>query len=374
MAGDQDPLGEVLGSRADALSALAPVVREKVLTGLESLTANRPALEEVSFGMADPVGLSAELATSDHLGMELTMSAPGGARFLGAVFVALPDVGAMLAIETGAERMADEDFARAQLEMISAATREFFDLMTMTLFVDDLQGLEVVPAPARTGDPEAIVGLVAEAAEGAPVARMDVALTLASGAPARMVLLVPQPFLDAFGDLAGAMASPGGADMDDDALFTDPLDEIVEPTPLRGTMPPPSLLEGDEPAEKVSPLRPAGTFGAGARDDVDVHPVRFPPLTDVSPGLAERRSLDLIMDVSMRVTVELGRSTLTVEDVLSLGPGSVVELNKLAGEPVDVLVNEQLIARGEVVVVDENFGVRVTEIVSPRRRAQAMGA
>ena len=68
-----------------------------------------------------------------------------------------------------------------------------------------------------------------------------------------------------------------------------------------------------------------------------------------------------------------GGTRMTVEEVLSLGPGSVVELNKLAGEPVDVLVNEQLIARGEVVVVDENFGVRVTEIVSPRRRAHAIG-
>src|SRR5262249_42312548 len=102
------------------------------------------------------------------------------------------------------------------------------------------------------------------------------------------------------------------------------------------------------------------------------HPVRFPALPDATPS-GSSRSLDLIMDVSMRVTVELGRSTMTVEDVLALGPGSVVELNKLAGEPVDILVNDQLIARGEVVVVDENFGVRVTEIVSPRRRARAMG-
>ena len=62
-----------------------------------------------------------------------------------------------------------------------------------------------------------------------------------------------------------------------------------------------------------------------------------------------------------------------VEEILQLGPGSVVELNKLAGEPVDILVNERLIARGEVVVVDENFGVRVTEIISPRHRAHAMG-
>ena len=129
----------------------------------------------------------------------------------------------------------------------------------------------------------------------------------------------------------------------------------------------------DDPGN-ISPLRPAGTFGASVGDDVDVFPVRFPPLPGVSPASVQGpRSLDLIMDVAMRVTVELGRSTMTVEDVLALGPGSVIELNKLAGEPVDILVNDQLIARGEVVVVDENFGVRVTEIVSPRRRATAMG-
>ena len=61
-----------------------------------------------------------------------------------------------------------------------------------------------------------------------------------------------------------------------------------------------------------------------------------------------------------------------MEEVLALGPGSVIELNKLAGEPVDVLVNDRLIARGEVVVVDENFGVRVTEVISPRSRAVAV--
>jgi flagellar motor switch protein FliN/FliY len=133
-----------------------------------------------------------------------------------------------------------------------------------------------------------------------------------------------------------------------------------------------SDLDGD--LRNVSPFRPTGTFGAAAREDVEVHPVRFPPLTEPVHLSSERRALDLIMDVTMRVTVELGRASLTGEDVLGLGPGSVVELNKLAGEPVDVMVNDQLIARGEVVVVDENFGVRVTEIVSPRSRAQAMGA
>ena len=79
-------------------------------------------------------------------------------------------------------------------------------------------------------------------------------------------------------------------------------------------------------------------------------------------------NINLLLDVPMDVTVELGRSSRTVQEVLSLGEGSIIELDKLAGEPVDLLVNGKPIAKGEVVVIDENFGVRVTEIVSQRQR------
>ena len=79
-------------------------------------------------------------------------------------------------------------------------------------------------------------------------------------------------------------------------------------------------------------------------------------------------NLELLMDVPLQVTVELGRTMKLVKEVLALGPGSVVELDKLAGEPVDILVNEKPIAKGEVVVIDENFGIRVTEILSPKDR------
>ena len=74
-------------------------------------------------------------------------------------------------------------------------------------------------------------------------------------------------------------------------------------------------------------------------------------------------NIGLLMDVTINVTVELGRARLTVREILSLGEGSIIELQKLAGEPVDLLVNGKLIARGEVVVIDECFGVRITEIV-----------
>ncbi|MFO7849211.1 MAG: flagellar motor switch protein FliN, partial [Spirochaetia bacterium] len=77
-------------------------------------------------------------------------------------------------------------------------------------------------------------------------------------------------------------------------------------------------------------------------------------------------------DVYMEMTVELGRTKWLIKDILGMGEGTIVELDKLAGEPVDILVNHKLIAKGEVVVIDENFGVRVTEIVSPMDRVEGM--
>jgi flagellar motor switch protein FliN/FliY len=83
-------------------------------------------------------------------------------------------------------------------------------------------------------------------------------------------------------------------------------------------------------------------------------------------------NIDLLMDVNLRVSVQLGRATMSIREILELGPGFVIELDKLAGEPVDILVNDKPIARGEVVVVDENFGVRVVDIISPSKRVTAL--
>lgn len=85
-------------------------------------------------------------------------------------------------------------------------------------------------------------------------------------------------------------------------------------------------------------------------------------------------NIGLLLDVPLKLTVELGRTTKLVKEILALAPGSVVELDKLAGEAVDILVNEKLIAKGEVVVIDENFGVRITEIINPEERLNAVQA
>jgi len=86
----------------------------------------------------------------------------------------------------------------------------------------------------------------------------------------------------------------------------------------------------------------------------------------------QTKNLDLILDIPLTLTVELGRSKMIINDLLQLGQGSVIELTKLAGEPLEVLVNQKLVARGEVVVVNEKFGVRLTDIVSPVERVQSL--
>ena len=83
-------------------------------------------------------------------------------------------------------------------------------------------------------------------------------------------------------------------------------------------------------------------------------------------------NLDLILDIPLSVTVELGRSKMLINDLLQLGQGSVVELTKLVGDPLEVLVNDKLVARGEVVVVNEKFGVRLTDIVTPMERVKSL--
>ncbi len=85
------------------------------------------------------------------------------------------------------------------------------------------------------------------------------------------------------------------------------------------------------------------------------------------------RELDFILDIPLELSVELGKSKMLVNDLLQLGQGSIVELNKLAGEPVEIYINRKLIARGEVVVVNEKFGVRLTDIISPMDRVRSLG-
>ena len=120
-----------------------------------------------------------------------------------------------------------------------------------------------------------------------------------------------------------------------------------------------------EPADESSSGGGAGDGGGASNGGSD-------QAGGVSAGSERDRNLDLILDIPLKVTVELGRTKMVVSDLLNLGQGSVIELSKLAGEPMEVLVNDKLVARGEAVVVNEKFGVRLTDIISPSERVEQL--
>jgi len=94
----------------------------------------------------------------------------------------------------------------------------------------------------------------------------------------------------------------------------------------------------------------------------------------ISPEkMAKPVNMELLLDIPLEITAELGRTRMIINDLLQLGQGSVIELNKLAGEPLEILVNHKLVARGEVVVVNEKFGIRLTDIISPLERIKQLG-
>lgn len=131
-----------------------------------------------------------------------------------------------------------------------------------------------------------------------------------------------------------------------------------------------SALAGAAQPGMVAPMGVGPKMSGGTpAKTVNVQQVQFPAL---APTLteAQTKNIEILVDVPMQVAVELGRTTMMIRDVLELGTGSIIELDKLAGEPVDLLVNQKLIARGEVVVIDESFGVRVTDIISPIERVK----
>jgi len=128
-------------------------------------------------------------------------------------------------------------------------------------------------------------------------------------------------------------------------------DELTTPAP-----------EEDVPAE-IEAEAPLPVPGAG---EVAYEPLAGGAVADVDPS-----DLDMVLDVPVELTVEIGRTTMTIRETLEIGPGAIITLNKMTGEPVDLLVNGRRIARGEVVAIDEEFGLRVTQIVTPDQRSEA---
>ncbi len=97
--------------------------------------------------------------------------------------------------------------------------------------------------------------------------------------------------------------------------------------------------------------------------NMNIQPASFQSFSNDFGAMASQENIGLIMDVPLEVTVELGRTRKSISDILEFAPGTIIELDKIAGEPIDVLVNGKFVAKGEVVVIEESFGIRVTEII-----------
>lgn len=131
-------------------------------------------------------------------------------------------------------------------------------------------------------------------------------------------------------------------------------------------------IREDASSEQAFQIEPKETTqhvgGMSGRGASTIQPAAFESFDQPQLTSAQTGNLDMLLDIPLNVKVELGRTTKSIRDILEFTQGSIIELDKLAGEPVDILVNEKLIAKGEVVVIDENFGVRVTDIVSQAER------
>lgn len=146
-----------------------------------------------------------------------------------------------------------------------------------------------------------------------------------------------------------------------------------EPTPQPEPAPQPMQMPQDNMAANPNmmygqpmmgqPMMGQPMMGMQPAPDVNVAPAQFVPFTNTASPIVQQENIDLIMDVPLEVTVELGRTNKSIKEILDFSPGTIIELNKLAGEPIDVLVNGKYVAKGEVVVIEECFGIRVTEII-----------
>jgi len=182
-------------------------------------------------------------------------------------------------------------------------------------------------------------------------------------------------------DLCNRFAADNGSDVQEipvsGGMGTEQKQEAVQGTPVppppQNQMPQPDAvpygMPGGYPPMMGYPNMPYPGMPYGQpmpqmpMQEVNVQPAQFQAFSNNLAAVTQKENIDLIMDVPLEVTVELGRTSKSIQDILEFAPGTIIELDKIAGEPIDVLVNGKFVAKGEVVVIEESFGIRVTEII-----------
>lgn len=357
MSDPSEVLGQLLSpAQAATLDAAGRQVWTTAAAALQSLQGAAPSLTGLDGRLVMPDEITGEFARP-HLTVPLELSTNQDQA--ATAYLVIETAPAAAYLESQADNPDDEE--QQTIVIASTVLGQVLQSLNNTVFGRSEAGLVVAIDDTTANSMPAILQTLDD-----PCLLLHGTLSGAHELPLAFVL--PGTFLDI---MAGAMES---------AIASEPATAAApqDSPPATGAF---SLgltqeeLEAAELLDMEIPSESAPSFAAPEpppmappqpREPTPIGPVasraRFAPVGE-APTPTARSGIDLLAGLQMNVTVELGRTELTVSEVLGLGPGSVIELDRLAGEPVDILVNDRLIARGEVVVVDENFGIRVVEVV-----------
>lgn len=360
MPAPHEVLSQLLSaSQADTLAATGSEAWDAAAAALQAFQGSIPTMAEVEAQLVMPDEISGRFG-DPHLSIPLELSTDQDQTAI--AYLVVPTAIAAMFLDSQADN--DDDQEQQTIVIASTVLGQVIQSLNSRLFARSNSGLVVALDDILANSMAETLGAMDEPC-------MFFSGTLGGSRILPISLVLPGTFLDI---MAGAMADAVGGSKPAPALATFPTVEApTEPAPAFSFELTQEELEAAELLDEPEPVFATigGSNNSASRPPEPMRPTpisptasraRFAPLPE--PEAASRRSgIDLLAGLQMNVSVELGRTELTVAEVLGLGPGSVIELDRLAGEPVDILVNDRLIARGEVVVVDENFGVRVVEVL-----------
>ncbi len=372
MTSPKEIIAQLLSSaQAETLGTAGTSIWEAASVALQQLVGALPELNEAEGRLVMPDEILGEYEFP-HLILPLALTTNQDQSATAYAIAATGETAAYFGVEDGS---IEDQAAQASL-VGSTIFGQVMSAIARQVFAGSATALKVTAGDIITDAMPMFLGAMDEPA-------LVINAVLGGEKPLTFSLILPGTWLDIMAGAlppvtvaapadgqSGPSASPFELTLDelDDAAFQEDAEPAAAPVfeapPAYEAPPvyePPPTYAAPPPVRAPLPFRPPAPPGPTASR------VHFIPLPDPEPS-HQRANMDLLAGLQMHVSVELGRTDLTVAEVLALGPGSVVELDRVAGEPVDILVNDRLIARGEVVVVDENFGVRVVEVI--RRGAE----
>lgn len=365
MPAPHDVLSQLLSAaQADTLDSAGASVWAAAAQTFQSVLGSAPSLVETDGRLVMPDEIIGEFA-DPHLVVPLELSTSQDQA--ATAYLIVPTAVAAMFLDSQADDPADEE--QQTLVVASTILGQVVQALNSVVFGASPVGLVIALDDMVANAMPLLLGAMDEPA-------MLFTAALQGGRVLPFSLVLPGTFLDIVAgalpaQAASASSSVSGAaaaaslleslpfTLTEDELNAAELIDEERPAPLRAFNPPQPEIES---RQSFSPPPPPPREPTPIVQGPAAHRARFAPIPETDHSMG-RSPIDLLAGLQMNVSVELGRTELTVSEVLGLGPGSVIELDRLAGEPVDILVNDRLIARGEVVVVDENFGIRVVEVV-----------